>query len=408
MFLFQVLSTDGSCREAVRQFLVWIAMENCTASQNTSAYTKARQRLRLPDLEEVNDSLIEQLNDMRQPEDLWMGRDVKVFDGSSLSMPDTEELQVLYPQPKSQKKGCGFSTMRIMAAFSLATGALITLTRSALSIGENTLFRNMWDILNPGDVVLADRYFCNYTNFFYLEQHYVDCVMRNHQRRTVGLDLIETISKNDRIIAWHKNSTCPKWLEKEEWIKLPNRLIVREITITVKRQGFRTKKIILATTLLDPILYPAADIAALYLQRWNAELYLRDIKVSMGMNPLRCKSPGMVHKELQMYVIAYNLIRIIMFEAAQLDGISWRILSFKGTIATIIHWTPIMLISSSAQAEQLYRLMLSYIARDKLPQRPGRREPRAIKRRQGRGYSLLTKPRTQFSELSHKSQYRKA
>lgn len=168
MFLFQVLSTDGSCREAVRQFLVWIAMENCTASQNTSAYTKARQRLRLSDLEEVNDSLIEQLDDMRQPEDLWMGRDVKVFDGSSLSMPDKEELQVLYPQPKSQKKGCGFPTMRIMAAFSLATGTLITLTRSALSIGENTLFRNMWDILDPGDVVLADRYFCNYTNFFYL------------------------------------------------------------------------------------------------------------------------------------------------------------------------------------------------------------------------------------------------
>jgi len=362
----------------------------------------------LSDLEEVNDYLIKQLNDMQQQEDLWLGRDVKIFDGSSLSMPDTEELQALYPQHKSQKKGCGFPTMRIMAAFTLSTGALIALTRSALSIGENSLFRNMWDILDPGDVVLADRYFCNYTNFFYLEQRNVDCVMRNHQRRTVGIDLIETISNNDRIIAWHKNSTCPKWLEIEEWKKLPNRLVVREITVTVERPGFRTKKIVLATTLLDPILYPAEDIAALYLQRWNVELYLRDIKVAMGMDPLRCKSPGMVHKELQMYVIAYNLIRIIMFEAAQLNGISWRILSFKGTIATINRWTPFMLISSSAQAGQLYLLMLSYITRDKLPQRPGRREPRAVKRRQGRGYSLLTKPRTQFSELPHKSQYRKA
>ncbi|MCD4848251.1 MAG: IS4 family transposase [Candidatus Aegiribacteria sp.] len=398
MFLFQVLSPDGSCRESVRQFLAWIAAENHTASPNTCAYTKARKRLRLSDLKEVNDSLTEQLNDMRQPEDLWMGRDVKVFDGSSLSMPDTEELQVLYPQHNTQKEGCGFPTMRIMAAFSLATGALIALSRSALSIGENTLFRGMWDILDPGDVVLADRYFCNYTNFFYLEQRDVDCVMRNHQRRTVGLDLVETISENDRIIAWHKNSGCPKWLEKEKWNKLPERLMVREITVTIEKPGFRTTKIILATTLLDPVLHPADNIAMLYLQRWNAELYLRDIKISMGMDPLRCKSPGMIHKELQMYIIAYNLIRIIMLEAAQLDGISWRILSFKGTIATINHWTPIMLISSPSRTEQLYLLMLSYIARDKVPQRPGRREPRVLKRRQRRGYSFLTKPREQFIE----------
>jgi hypothetical protein len=398
------MSDDGSCREALRKFLVWLFLEQGkTASPNTCAYCKARSRLRQKDIEDVHGQILGKTQEENKEKFLWYGRDVKVIDGSSVSMPDTPENQKAYPQPGSQKPGCGFPVMRIVAIFSLATGTLLALAKDALSVHERDLFRRLWHMFDPGDVALADRGFCSFADIYHLSLRGVDCVMRKHQARKVGQTLLKRLSKNDRLVEWHKTRSCPTWLTKEQWRAMPERITLREIKVVVKTPGFRTKRIFIVTTLLDPKEYPAHEFAQLYLMRWRAELYLRDIKIIMGMDILRCKSPEMVEKELWMHIIAYNLIRAVMAEAAVAYNVSICRLSFKGTAVTIRQWSQILARRNLTEHQRngLYELLLYYIAKDKNPYRPNRVEPRAKKRRP-KAYQLLTKPRKIFKEIPHR------
>lgn len=405
LFLFQVLSPDGSCREVLRGFLAWLAAEEGkTASVKTAAYCKARAKLPLKDIQKLNSRIVRKVSAMETAADLWCERRVKVIDGSSVSMPDTPQNQCAWPQTESSKSGCGFPVMRLVAIFSLASGAMLALADGSLHDGERTLLRKLWRFLRPGDVALGDRGFCSYADFFLLAARGVDCVMRKHQRR-IGC-VAKKLGRNDYLMEWVKPTIKPAWLAKKQWKAMPDKMTVREITVVVGIKGFRTQNITIATTLTDPIAFPAYAFADLYLKRWRVELYLRDIKTTMGMDILRCKTPKMVVKELWMRVIAYNLIRAVMLESAILHGQPPARLSFKGTIATLRQWAPVLSCTGFDENRRLvlYRVMLDCIARDTVPIRPNRTEPRARKRRP-KGYQLLTQPRKLFHEIQHRSRY---
>jgi len=409
LFLSQTFSADGSCRAAVRKFLAWRAIEEgATASPNTAGYCKARARLRQADLEKVDTLVTRRVEAAAARQGLWYGRAVKVADGSGLSMPDTPANQAVYPQSRRQKPGCGFPVMRVVALFSLATGVIVGLAKGALSVGERTLFRRLWDLFEPADVALADSGFCGYADFYCLAQRGVDCVMRNHPRRSVGLTPLRRFSKGHRLVRWHKTGRCPQWLDPHEWRAMPDRLTVREIRFSIDIPGFRTKAITVVTTLLDPKAFPRRAFLELYRRRWMAELYLRDIKTTMGMDVLRCKSPGMVHKELLMFRIAHNLVRALMVESAVTYGLSVYRISFKGTLTTVREWAPILAAAplSRADRQRLTDYFLYYLARDLLPNRPNRIEPRARKRRP-KNYQLLNQPRRVFKEIQHRNKYKK-
>jgi hypothetical protein len=379
-----------------------------TASPNTAAYCKARNRLRLDDIERVHRGIVRKVKRLCA-QSRWYGRTVKVIDGSAVSMPDTPLNQQAYPQSTRQKPGCGFPIMRIVAVFSLHTGLMLTMAKGILHCSEDELFRSLWKSLRPGDVALADRKLCSYAHFYFLALRGIDCVMRNNQRRTVGLTLVKRLGKGDRLIEWHKSKVYPTWPTKKQWDALPDRMMVREITLRITEPGFRTKRIIIATTLTDSKTFPARAFADLYRKRWNAELYLCDIKVTMGMDILTCKTPDMVDKELWMHVIAYNLVRVLILEAARAHEVPFERISFKGTVDTVRQWAPLLSYShlTQQQSRHVYELLLYYLAKDIVPHRPNRREPRARKRRP-KNYPLLTKPRNLFKEISHRNRYQKA
>ncbi len=217
-----MLAADGSCREVLQKFLAWLALEEEEiASCNTAGYVKARKRLKVDEIENISRQVAQKCEAETEEKNWWYGRRVKVVDGSAVSMPDTPENQQSWPQPKKQKPGCGFPVMRIVAVCSLVTGAMLALAKDSLAVHERTLFRNLWKFFNPKDVLLADRGFCGYADFFFLLKKGVNCVMRNHQRRTVNLKPIKKLGKNDRLILWYKTGVCLKWLDAYSSPDLP-------------------------------------------------------------------------------------------------------------------------------------------------------------------------------------------
>jgi hypothetical protein len=405
LFLSQVFSADGSCREALQKFLAWQALAGGKeGSPNTAAYCKARERLRQAELERARDDVAQKIQQSPLAQRRWHGRHVKVVDGSGISMPDTPENQEKYPQSKRRTPGCGFPEMRITALFSMATGVLLRSARGSRYVSERTLFRQLWDYLEWGDVILADRGFCGFAEFFFLLERGVDSVMRLHQRRTVGVCAVKRLSPGDTLVQWVKTKVCPKWLTKEQWAALPGVLEVRHIAFTVDIPGFRSQHFTIATTLTDPRKYPASAFADLYRRRWCVELYFRDIKISLGMDVLRCQTPEMIEKELAMHIIAYNLIRATMLQAAHAANKQIEQLSFKATCQALREWIPILALAAIRKRSTLRTAMLHAIANAPIPKRPNRTEPRARKRRP-KNYPLLNKPRDLFKDTPHRNRY---
>jgi len=411
--LAQVFSLGQTCNEALKKAQVWLWCEaKKIISSNTSAYCQSRNRLNPVYLDEIHQRLVEQTERRIPSKSLWYGRHVKVVDGSSVSMPDTEENQKLYPQPSSQKKGCGFPVMRIVAMFSLVTGIMLACRKGSLHIHERTLWHQMWDCYQKDDVVLADCGFCSFADYYLLKEKEVDCVMRLHQRRKEK-NIVKKFNSNDYLVRWEKGtrSQKPNWMSEEQWEQLPKTMIVRHVKVVVDIPGFRTKKLTLATTLLDPKAYPPHALADLYRRRWMAELFLRDIKTTMRMKVLRSKTPEMIQKELTTFIIAYNLIRSFIWESALNKGIDPYRISFKGAIASIIQWTSLLAnITDINEKRQCIDALMQVIAADLLPIRKKTRiriEPRAIKRRPNASFQLLTKPRHEFTEIPHRHKYKK-
>lgn len=408
LFLSQVLSPGGSCRETVMRFLVQLFRQTeTTASPNTSAYCQARTKLPTAELRQTARQLADRV-EATGAKWLWRGRRVRVADGSGLSMPDTPANQKRWPQPSQAKPECGFPVMRVVGLFALATGTLIDLAEGALTVSERTLLRSLWPLLEFGDVLLGDRGFCSFADLFLLRRRGVDSVMRKDARR-LNAAVIQRLGKNDRIVEWRRTGVRPEWLDESEWRGLPERLWVREVKVEVENPGFRTRALWVVTTLLDHRAYPAGELARLYQRRWQVEICFRDIKITMGMDVLRCKTPAMVEKEVWMRVIAYNLIRGLIAEAAAKHGERPETLSFKGTVDALRQWAPLMAQTDDDDqaAPPSYAAFLYYRAKDKLRSRTGRVEPRARKRRP-KNYQLLTKPRKEFKEIEHRNRYRKA
>jgi hypothetical protein len=410
LFLAQMFSSDGACQEAVAQAAAWVYSQGgMQISTSNSGYCQARARLPLDWLNGVLTELTASICD--SPEALALrqafGRPWKVFDGLVVSMPDTCENQKAWPQSSSQKPGCGFPAMRILVCFCLATGALLQCATGSQLQAEQTLWITMWDSIVRGDIILADRAFCSFASFYLLQQRGADCLMRLNAHRSTGVIKKRRLGKKDYLVEWTRSRVCPEWLGKDEWNAMPKTMLVRHITFTVSIRGFRSKVITLATTLLDPVEYPAAQLAHMYRRRWAIELFLRDLKTTMHMDVLRCKTPGLIQRELVMHWIAYNLLRGVMLQAAQTFLVDLERLSFKGALQLLREWLPTLAGRCGKTHDDLVYVLLHLIAFRRVPYRPNRIEPRARKRRP-KNYQILTKPRHQFKEIKHRNKYRAA
>lgn len=406
-FLAQVLVPQSSCRDIVRKVQAWWMLRDPKAkpgSSSTAAYTKARKRLNSEVLQPIARHLIEHLEARVAPEQLWLNRRVRIVDGTTVSMPDTEANQALYPQPTSQKPGCGFPVMKIAGVFSLASGALLHFAKSNLPVHESLLFRSMMKLLQKGDVLLADRGFCSFLAFWQLSQSGVDALMRLHHARKPDFRKGIRLGPDERLITWAKPAKCPKGVSEDDFAQLPDSLTLRHVRLRVSARGHRTQTVWLVTSLLDTSAYPIDSLGELYFQRWGVELHFREIKITLGMDVLRCQSPDMVEKEVFMHSIAYNLVRTLMQKAAIDHNVNLSRISFKGTADTLRHWSSSMeaLRGRPSKQKALLSAMLEIIAKDLVPLRPGREEPRARKRRP-KNYHLLTKPRRLMEIRGHRN-----
>jgi hypothetical protein len=398
VFLGQVLSADHSCRAAVARFMAHrMARGQSPCSAETGAYCQARKRLPEKFFSDAARETGRALEGNVNPQWLWKRRRVYVYDGSSVSMPDTPENQRDYPQPDTQKRGLGFPLARIAAVFSLACGAVVDLgicRYAGKGQSELGLLRTLWNLFVPGDVMLADRLMCAWTEMVMLKQRGVDCVCRLTSHRNADFRRGKRLGLGDHIVKWPK-PTKPRSIDRETYDTLPEFLMVRECRIRVDQPGFRVKTLIVATTLLDADAFTKDDLAQLYRARWNAELDLRSLKRTMQMDVLRCKTPELVRKEIWTHVLAYNLIRTIMAQAASKHGIEPRSISFKGAIQTLEAFQPVIAMQEEDDPEcrrKVYQQVLDAIATHRVADRPDRVEPRLRKRRP-KHYGFLRKPR---------------
>jgi len=408
-FLYQVLGPACACREVVRKVQAWCKeRRRRLVSSDTGAYCLARAKLPLELLGKIFAELAGTLERRMSGREQWLGqRRVKILDGTGLSMPDTPKNQKRWPQPRSQKPGCGFPLLRMAGLFCMGSGAMLRYAFGNKHDQENWLCRGVLDGLEKGDVLLADRGFCSFGLIGVMLARGVDCVMRLHQARPCDFRQGKRLGRNDRLVNWRKSPSRKNDPWAAEHPSLPAMLSIRLVGFRVEVPGFRTEQVIVATTLLNPQEYPAETIAGLYRARWNIELRYREIKTTMGAEVLRCKSPAMIERELCMNAIGYNLIRCVMQEAAQIHDVALRRLSFKGTLDTVRHFADTLHAATGKprRQRQIYGEMLGIIARDTLPSRPDRTEPRARKRRP-KPYQLLTKPRHLMRVIPHRNRYR--
>jgi hypothetical protein len=399
VFLGQVLSADHSCRAAVARLIAHrISHGQCPCSSETGAYCQARKRLPEKFFSEAARQTGRALEANVDPQWLWKGRRVHVFDGSSVSMPDTLENQRAYPQPDTQKSGLGFPLARIAVVFSLACGAVLDLAiRRYAGKGQSELamLRTLRNLFRPGDIVLADRLMCSWIDMIMLKNRGVDSVT-SLSKRKADFRRGQRLGKGDHIVQWRK-PTKPRSIDRKTYHWLPEFLTVRETRVRVEQAGFRTQTIIVVTTLLDTEEITKDDLARLYRARWNAELDLRSLKRTMQMEILRCKTPELVRKEIWTHLLAYNLIRTIIAQAATRHGVDPRSISFKGAIQTLEAFQPVIAIQgrlSLGFRVKLYQQLLDAIAIHRVADRPDRFEPRLRKRRP-KHYGFLRKPRHQ-------------
>ncbi|MEH1918800.1 IS4 family transposase [Nostoc sp.] len=392
-FLSQVLDTDKTCHNAVSKIIAHLAESEVEVpSTDTSAYCQARARLPEKLLENIFNFSAQSLEEKVRPEYLWRGRNVKVIDGSTVSMPDTVENQKEYPQPSTQKEGCGFPIAKIGVIFSLVTGAAVALCIDVLNTHDIKLARRLYGFLKPNDVLLGDRAFCAYADMVTITKLDCDAIFRKHQSRTTTMQKGKIVGDCDKLVTWYKPKTCPKGLNKDEFDALPPSITVREIYYYIVIPGFRTQQVSLITTLLDKATYSTLEIVGLCGKRWDVELDLRHLKTTLGMDVLRCKSPSMVRKEIYVYLLAYNLLRSLMWSAGTTYTTPPLRLSLQSTRHHLIHFIPKLLAATPQKRLRIYLILLKVIAHKAVPDRPGRSEPRVRKRRP-KAYPLMTKPR---------------
>jgi hypothetical protein len=409
VFLGQVLSPDHSCRAAVARLIAHRAARGqppCSA--RTGAYCRARKRLPERFFSGAACAVGRALDARADRRWLWRGRRVYLFDGTTVTMPDTPENQAAYPQVYNQKPTLGFPIARVGAVISLACGAVVNLgfcRYAGKGPGEVSLLRRIWDVLAPGDVLLADRLTANWANIQMLQQRGVELVSRlNKAHRAADFRRGRRLGPEDHVVRWDK-PTSIRSLDRAAYRALPESVTVREARVRVAQPGFRTKSVVVVTTLLDPRQVTKEDLAELYRARWNAELDLRSIKSAMQMRELRGKTPELVRKEVWAHVLAYNLIRTVLAQAAATHDVAPRSISFKGAMQTLAAFQPLLELRATggtAARLRLYRDLLAAVAAHRVADRPDRYEPRVKKRRRNH-YGWLTRPRAEMKRRMAKS-----
>ena len=398
-FLSQVLFKDEqrSCVAAVARVIVLLlALERGPCSSNTGAYCRARGKLSETVIRRLSVDLADGCERQLDEARLWHGRHVHLVDGTTVSMPDTPENQEAYPQAHTQQEGLGFPVARVVVLLSLATGMLTDMAMGPYAgkeTGETALLRQLLERFRPRDILLGDRYFCSYFMIALLIELDVDFVTRVHQRRPFDFRRGRRLGSDDHVVEW-KLPQKPTWMDQQTYDRMPVSIEVREVRVHVSERGFRTESFVVVTTLTDAVAYPKGDIAQLYHHRWLAELDIRAIKITMGMDVLRCKTPEMVRKEMWTCLLAYNLIRQTMLQSAQKAGVSPRVLSFTAAVQSIAANWLVIALSDDALAALLIDAASVSLLEHVVGNRPGRIEPRAVKRRP-KPHDLLTKPRAQ-------------
>jgi hypothetical protein len=401
IFLSQVLSADQCCDQAVDRFQKFRNDQKLPkVATDTSSYCGARRRLP----EELTWDLVRETGRSihQKAKESWLfhGRSVKIIDGSSVLMPDTPRNQRAYPQANTQAPGVGFPIARILVVFSLAVGTVLEAAvgpYQGKQTSELALLRQIISQFQPGDIALADRFFCSYWVIAALQALGVDVVVRLHQCRRADFRRGQRVGREEHIVTWSKPKQVPDWMTRAEHDAMPAVLTIRELRVRVKDKTKRVRNLVIVTTLLDVGTYPASELGNLFRQRWHAELDLRALKTHMKMEMLRTKSPEMVRKEIAMHLLAYNLIRGLMAEAARAEEIQPRVLSFMGAVHTTRAFEESHLYDP-VWIEADLPVLLELIGEKRLEDRPDRYEPRAVKRRP-KPHALLKMPRKAAKRL---------
>lgn len=388
-FLLQILHGNTACSHVPR-----LLGKDVTAK----AYGLARRRLPLEVFQRLLAIICGRLGECVDDTGRWLGHRVWVMDGSGCSMPDVPELQKAFGQPSMQRAGCGFPVAHLMVLFHVGTGMLMRIAVAPLRTADMALAKHVHGELQRGDIVLADRAFGSFSHLAALAAAGAYGVIRIQQSRIVNFRQgrlylpsgchkrrlqkmpstrwIKRLGPHDQIVEYIKPKICPSWLTPEEWSHVPSVILVRELRYSLTATGYRSRTVTLMTTLLDAGRYPAKAIAALYGQRWQVETNLRHLKVTLGLDVLHTKSVDGIYKELAMFAIAYNLVRLVMLEAATRQGVPSKRISFVDAL----RW-----LRDAGLNTPLTPLIV-------LPERPGRCEPRVRKRRP-KNYPAMKKPR---------------
>lgn len=385
MFMRQALNEDGSCQRAVNAWAAQRSAEGLSVqSVRTGAYCRARARLPTPMVTALTRESGRLLSTRARRGWRWRGRTVKLVDGTGISMPDTPQNQVEYPQPPSQARGVGFPLARLLGVVCLSTGAVLDAALcpyAGQGSSELGLLRAAQGALSPEDVILADSLFCNYFTIAMLQAAGVDVLCQQHSARITDLRRGQALGPRDHLVCWPKPRR-PAWMTVQQHAAFPDGLTVREVKVDGQ---------VLVTTMLNHRQVKKIELSKLYGRRWHVELDLRNLKTTLRMEVLRCVSPPMVEKELWVYLLAYNLIRLLMAQAARCADVHPRELSFKHTVQLWTEWTAQAHAGYPARASTT---LFELIAQVKVGDRPGRIEPRARKRRP-KSYPWLKVPRAQ-------------
>jgi hypothetical protein len=400
VFLGQALAADPSCRAAVARLIAHRAsrgQEPC--SSRTGAYCQARKRLPERFFSAVARLVGRNLDERVDRRWLWRGRRVCLFDGTTVSMPDTAENRAEYPLAYNQVPGTSFAIARVGAVISLSCGAILDLgicCYAGKGQGEVSLLRRLWDVLRPGDVLLGDRLMSGWVGMYLLKERGVDTVSRLSAHRWADFRRGRRLGKDDHLVQWEK-PTSIRSVDRRTYNALPDSITVREARFRVEQPGFRTRSVVVVTTLLDPGQASRGELASLYRARWNNELDLRSIKVTLQMSVLRGQTPEMVRKEIWTHALAYNLIRTVMAQAAAGEVVPPRSISFKAALQVLEAFRPLIDYQAHRGASHraaLYGQLLRAIAVHRVADRPDRFEPRMAKRGPRR-FDCLSRPRAE-------------
>jgi putative transposase len=396
-FLSQVLEDDKSCRAAVARVLALrLALGLTPCSEDTAAYCRARAKLPATALKRLALEAGRNLESQSPPDWLWHGRHVTLVDGTTITLPDTPENQNAFPQLARQKAGLGFPIVRLVVLLSLATAGLLGMALAPYEgkeTGETALLRKLLADVPAGDVLLADRYYCSYWLVALAQARGLEVVFRMHQLRHYDFRRGQRLGPEDHLATWHRPRR-PAWMDEATYATIPATLTVRELRTGIRAPGCRIQELAIATTLTDAEDFAKEDITDLYHERWHVEPDIRAIKQTLHMDHLRCQTPFMVEKEMWAHFLGYNLIRKASCQAALLQEVHPREVSFTASKQTLNAARSQLTLASLAERVRQGALLLQQIGKECVGDRPNRCEPRAVKRRP-KQYPVLNMPRAQ-------------